>query len=70
MLGCGMQEGPPRRALGRCALGPYMPGRAVDRLTAEERSRLMSRIRGKDIKPKMAVRRLVHGMRFRYGPCV
>ncbi len=41
-------------------------GRAMDRLTAEERSRLMSRIRGKDTKPEMAVRRLVHGMGFRY----
>jgi len=38
----------------------------MDRLTAEERSRLMSRIRGKDTKPEMAVRRLVHGMGFRY----
>jgi len=41
-------------------------GRAMDRLTAEERSRLMSRIRGKHTRPEMAVRRLVHGMGFRY----
>jgi len=50
---------------GRPALAPQL-GRAVDRLTAGERSRLMSRIRGKDTKPEMAVRRLVHGMGFRY----
>ena len=50
---------------GQPVLAPQ-PGCAVDRLTAEERSRLMSRIRGKDTKPEMAVRRLVHGMGFRY----
>lgn len=38
----------------------------MDRLTAEKRSRLMSRIRGKDTKPEMAVRRLVYGMGLRY----
>jgi DNA mismatch endonuclease (patch repair protein) len=38
----------------------------MDRLTPEERSRVMSRIRGKDTKPEMAVRRFVHGMGFRY----
>ena len=38
----------------------------MDRLSVEARSRLMSRIRGKDTKPEMAVRHLVHRMGFRY----
>jgi len=35
-------------------------------MTPKERSERMSRIRGKDTKPEMIVRRLVHGMGFRY----
>ena len=35
-------------------------------LTARERSDLMSRIRSTDTKPEMRVRRLVHGMGYRY----
>ena len=38
----------------------------TDHLTARDRSELMSRIRGKDTKPEMLVRRLVHGMGYRY----
>ncbi|GAA4039571.1 very short patch repair endonuclease [Parerythrobacter jejuensis] len=38
----------------------------VDNLSPEERSRLMSRVRGKDTKPEMAVRRLVHRLGFRF----
>lgn len=38
----------------------------VDRLTGEQRSRNMSRIRGKDTKPEMVIRRLLHGMGYRY----
>ena len=38
----------------------------VDHLTPEERSALMGRIRGKDTKPEMLVRRLRHGMGYRY----
>ncbi|WP_429407693.1 very short patch repair endonuclease [Paraburkholderia sp. MM5482-R1] len=38
----------------------------MDRLTTEQRSRLMARIRGKDTKPEWIVRRLVHGMGYRY----
>jgi len=38
----------------------------TDTLTRAERSERMSRVRGKDTKPEMAVRRLVHGMGFRY----
>lgn len=37
-----------------------------DPLTPEQRSERMSRIRNADTKPEMAVRRLVHGMGYRY----
>lgn len=35
-------------------------------MSPEERSRLMATVRSKDTKPEMLVRRLVHGMGFRY----
>lgn len=38
----------------------------VDNLSPEERSRLMSRVRGKDTKPEMVVRRLVHRLGYRF----
>jgi DNA mismatch endonuclease (patch repair protein) len=38
----------------------------VDVLTPEQRRLNMSRIRGKDTKPEMIVRRLVHPLGFRY----
>ncbi len=38
----------------------------TDTLSRKERSERMSRIRGKDTKPEMLVRRLVHGMGYRY----
>mgnify|MGYP003602984324 CR=1 FL=1 len=38
----------------------------TDGLTPEERSRLMSRIRGKDTKPEMLVRRLAWSLGVRY----
>lgn len=38
----------------------------VDTLTREERSERMSRIRNKGTKPEMVVRRLIHGMGYRY----
>ena len=38
----------------------------VDTLTKAERSERMSRVRGKDTKPELIVRRLVHGMGYRY----
>ena len=38
----------------------------IDTLTPKERSERMSRIRGKDTKPEMIVRRLAHGMGYRY----
>lgn len=37
-----------------------------DPLSRQQRSERMSRIRGVDTKPEMAVRRFVHGMGFRY----
>ena len=38
----------------------------MDNLTPERRSANMSRIRSRDTSPEMIVRRLVHGMGFRY----
>lgn len=38
----------------------------MDRLTAEQRSANMSKIRAINTKPEMQVRRLVHGAGFRY----
>lgn len=38
----------------------------TDKLTPERRSRNMARIRARDTKPEMAVRRLVHGLGYRY----
>lgn len=38
----------------------------MDTLTPDQRSERMSRIKGKNSKPEMVVRRLVHGMGYRY----
>lgn len=38
----------------------------IDRISRTIRSRIMSRIRGKDTKPEMLVRRLLHGLGYRY----
>jgi DNA mismatch endonuclease, patch repair protein len=38
----------------------------IDRLTPERRSRLMSRVRSKNTKPELAVRRLMHSMGYRF----
>ncbi len=38
----------------------------MDRLSAKERSENMRKVRAKDTVPEMLVRRLVHGMGFRY----
>jgi DNA mismatch endonuclease, patch repair protein len=38
----------------------------MDRLTPEQRSALMSRIRGRDTGPELAVRRLLHAAGYRY----
>ena len=38
----------------------------MDNLDPANRSRLMSRVRGKDTKPEMAVRRLVHRLGYRF----
>jgi len=38
----------------------------ADTLTKKERSERMSRVRGRDTKPELVVRRIVHGLGFRY----
>ena len=38
----------------------------MDTLSPKERSERMARVRSKDTEPEMAVRRLVHGMGYRY----
>jgi DNA mismatch endonuclease (patch repair protein) len=38
----------------------------MDVFTAEQRSALMSRIRGKDTKPELTVRRLAHALGYRF----
>lgn len=38
----------------------------MDTLTPEQRSERMSRVRGKDTKPELVVRRLVHGLGYRF----
>jgi DNA mismatch endonuclease, patch repair protein len=38
-----------------------------DTLTREERSERMGRVRGKNTRPELTVRRIVHGLGFRYG---
>ena len=38
----------------------------MDVVTAEERSALMSRIRGRDTKPELIVRRLAHALGYRF----
>jgi DNA mismatch endonuclease (patch repair protein) len=38
----------------------------MDTLTQKERSTRMGRVKGRDTKPEMIVRRLLHNMRYRY----
>jgi DNA mismatch endonuclease, patch repair protein len=38
----------------------------ADKITAEQRSAVMSRIRSKDTKPELAVRRLLHRLGYRF----
>jgi DNA mismatch endonuclease (patch repair protein) len=38
----------------------------ADRLSSEERSRNMSRVKGRDTKPERLVRSLIHGMGYRF----
>jgi DNA mismatch endonuclease, patch repair protein len=45
---------------------PVQPSRRIDTLSPAARSERMSRIRGKDTQPEMKVRRLIHGMGYRY----
>src|ERR1700678_2347755 len=45
----------------------YNISNSMDTFTPAQRSAVMSRIRGKDTKPEMAVRRMVHRLGFRYA---
>lgn len=38
----------------------------MDTISPEERSRVMSRVKSRDTRPEMIVRRLLHGMGYRY----
>jgi DNA mismatch endonuclease, patch repair protein len=38
----------------------------VDNLTAEQRKKTMTRVKSKDTKPEMTIRRLVHAMGYRF----
>lgn len=38
----------------------------VDTVTAQVRSRIMAQVKSKDTKPELAVRRLLHGLGYRY----
>jgi DNA mismatch endonuclease, patch repair protein len=38
----------------------------VDKLSSSDRSRVMSRVKGKDTAPEMTVRRLLHALGYRY----
>lgn len=38
----------------------------MDRLTSAQRSALMARVRGKNTAPELALRRLLHGMGYRF----
>jgi DNA mismatch endonuclease (patch repair protein) len=38
----------------------------ADNLTPQQRSAFMSRIRGKDTKPELAVRKALHALRYRF----
>jgi len=54
-----------------CNLSPVVlprvsPLKMVDTLSPEDRSHRMSLVRGTDTKPEMFVRKLVHGMGYRY----
>ena len=45
---------------------PVVAEVSVDTLSPQERSERMGRVKGKDTKPELAVRRLVYGLGFRY----
>ena len=60
-----------RRPLGRLLFFIFRAFHAslsrVDNLTKEERSIQMSKVRGKNTKPEMAVRSMLHRAGYRYG---
>ena len=48
------------------AIGSHERDNAMDRITKEQRSELMSHIRSKDTKPELLVRHHLHALGFRY----
>lgn len=44
----------------------YVASGSTDNLTPEQRKRTMTRVHSKDTQPEMRVRRLVHGLGYRY----
>ena len=40
----------------------------ADTVSPETRSRIMARVKSKGMKPEMQVRRLLHGLGYRYRP--
>lgn len=50
----------------RCSHGNMAKEVLVDNLTRVERSKQMSLIRSRDTKPELQIRRLVHGLGYRY----
>lgn len=48
---------------------PTAEAMRLDPLTVEERGRRMALVRGRDTKPELCVRRLVHGLGYRYRLC-
>ncbi len=45
---------------------PQVEQSSLDTLTARERSERMRRVRSRDTKPELRVRRLIHGLGYRY----
>src|SRR4051812_36964415 len=43
-----------------------MPGGAMDSVSQERRSQIMGRVRNKDTRPEIRVRRLLHAMGYRF----
>ncbi|MET4577211.1 DNA mismatch endonuclease (patch repair protein) [Ottowia thiooxydans] len=49
-----------------CYKGMHLVGDLMDIVSPEKRSQMMAGIKGKNTKPEMIVRKLVHGMGFRF----
>lgn len=64
----GLWNNQPRIAIGNAVskMSKAANNLSMDTLSPSERSERMGRIRGKDTKPEMAVRRLLHSLGYRY----